>query len=144
MHKQYTCSSLDDLDKTVLNILTDCVESKIFCFIGNLGAGKTTLIKSICKGLGYQNEVTSPTYSLINHYSFQNINIFHMDLYRLTDVEEALEVGIEEYLHSGHYCLIEWPQLVIPLIDVLFYIVNISVDENQNRNFEVTGTINPI
>ncbi|MBK9737366.1 MAG: tRNA (adenosine(37)-N6)-threonylcarbamoyltransferase complex ATPase subunit type 1 TsaE [Saprospiraceae bacterium] len=143
MHKQYSCSSLVDLDKTVVNILTDCIESKIFCFIGNLGAGKTTLIKSICKCLGYQHEVTSPTYSLINHYSVLNANIFHMDLYRLTDVEEALEIGIEEYLHSGHYCLIEWPQLIIPLIEDLFYIVNISVDENQDRKIEVIGMINP-
>ena len=137
MVKTYLSHSLDDLPQLVREILGDCIDSKIFVFYGNLGAGKTTLIKTLCQQLGYKGDVTSPTFSLVNHYKTLEIDIYHMDLYRLKDEEEALEIGIEEYLYSGAYCFIEWPQVVIPLIDESYYKVQIETLENLIRNINI-------
>jgi tRNA threonylcarbamoyladenosine biosynthesis protein TsaE len=137
MNKEYLSHSLDDLPQLVGEILEDCVDSKIFVFYGNLGAGKTTLIKTLCHQLGYHSEVTSPTFSLVNHYKTPDIDIYHMDLYRLKDEEEALEIGIEEYLYSGAYCFIEWPQVIIPLIDEIYYKVQIETLENLSRKIDI-------
>ena len=89
MVKTYLSHSLDDLPQLVQEILQDCIDSTIFVFYGNLGAGKTTLIKTLCQQLGYKGDVTSPTFSLVNHYKTSDIDIYHMDLYRLKDEEEA-------------------------------------------------------
>ncbi|MBC7883941.1 MAG: tRNA (adenosine(37)-N6)-threonylcarbamoyltransferase complex ATPase subunit type 1 TsaE [Saprospiraceae bacterium] len=137
MHKQYSCHTLEELNALSLKILAECDESKIFLFNGNLGAGKTTLIKCLCRDLGYTGEVTSPTFSLINDYQSEGVHIYHMDLYRLKDENEALEIGIEEYLYSGDYCFIEWPQIVIPLIDEDYYMVNIVVEDMQSRKIAI-------
>lgn len=89
----------------------------VITFRGDLGAGKTTLIKSLCRTLGCQDEVTSPTFSLVNEYRDSNGNpVYHIDLYRLNTIEEALQMGIQEYLDSGHRCLIEWPEIIAPLL----------------------------
>ena len=137
MVKTYLSHSLDDLPQLVQEILGDCIDSKIFVFYGNLGAGKTTLIKTLCQQLGYKGDVTSPTFSLVNHYKTLEIDIYHMDLYRLKDEEEALEIGIEEYLYSGAYCFIEWPQVVIPLLDEPYYKVQIETLENLIRKINI-------
>ena len=137
MVKTYLSHSLDDLPQLVQEILGDCIDSKIFVFYGNLGAGKTTLIKTLCHQLGYNGDVTSPTFSLVNHYKTLEIDIYHMDLYRLKDEEEALEIGIEEYLYSGAYCFIEWPQVVIPLLDEPYYKVQIETLENLIRKINI-------
>jgi tRNA threonylcarbamoyladenosine biosynthesis protein TsaE len=137
MVKTYLSHSLNDLPQLAQEILQDCIDSTIFVFYGNLGAGKTTLIKTLCQQLGYKGDVTSPTFSLVNHYKTSDIDIYHMDLYRLKDEEEALEIGIEEYLYSGAYCFIEWPQVVIPLIDEPYYKVQIETLENLNRKIDI-------
>lgn len=137
MVKTYLSHSLDDLPQLVQEILGDCIDSKIFVFYGNLGAGKTTLIKTLCQELGYKGDVTSPTFSLVNHYKTLEIDIYHMDLYRLKDEEEALEIGIEEYLYSDAYCFIEWPQVVIPLLDEPYYKVQIETLENLIRKINI-------
>ena len=137
MVKTYLSHSLDDLPQLVQEILGDCIDSKIFVFYGNLGAGKTTLIKTLCQQLGYKGDVTSPTFSLVNHYKTLEIDIYHMDLYRLKDEEEVLEIGIEEYLYSGAYCFIEWPQVVIPLLDESYYKVQIETLENLSRKIDI-------
>ena len=137
MVKTYLSHSLNDLPQLVQEILGDCIDSKIFVFYGNLGAGKTTLIKTLCQQLGYKGDVTSPTFSLVNHYKTLEIDIYHMDLYRLKDEEEALEIGIEEYLYSDAYCFIEWPQVVIPLLDESYYKVQIETLENLIRKINI-------
>jgi tRNA threonylcarbamoyladenosine biosynthesis protein TsaE len=84
---------------------------------GELGAGKTTLVKAFCKVLGAADEVTSPTFTLINEYRDRNDEpIYHMDMYRLSTQDEALQIGVEDYLLSGHWCFIEWPSILTPLI----------------------------
>ena len=131
MNKEYLSHNIDDLPQLAFEILKDCDDSKIFVFYGNLGAGKTTLIKTLCHQLGYTEEVTSPTFSLVNHYKTEITDIYHMDLYRLKDEEEALEIGIEEYLYSGAYCFIEWPQVIIPLLVEEYYKVTIEIPKES-------------
>ena len=89
---------------------------RIMTFTGEIGAGKTTLIQALCRLLGVSEPVTSPTFSLVNEYHRVDPetglegSVFHLDLYRLESIEEALDIGIEEYLDGEAYCLIEWPE----------------------------------
>jgi tRNA threonylcarbamoyladenosine biosynthesis protein TsaE len=90
---------------------------RLWAFTGPLGAGKTTLIQSLCKALGVAEPVSSPTFALVNAYEAAGGEVvYHLDLYRLDSLDEALAMGIEEYLDSGHYCLIEWPAIIEPLL----------------------------
>ena len=105
--------NLDALDRVAKELLEAYKESRIFAFYGSMGAGKTTLIKSLCKYLGATDVVTSPTFTLVNEYSsFSGNMIYHFDFYRITDLTEAYDFGFEEYLWSGNFCLIEWPERV--------------------------------
>ena len=123
---KFQSKSLNDLDQIVLQILNSCDQSKIFTFTGNLGAGKTTLIKKICENLGYHKDITSPTFSIINEYKEGDLTIYHMDLYRLKDPSELFEIGFEDYLFSSFYNFIEWPQVAFSLLDLPHYAVSIT------------------
>ncbi|MCO6493052.1 MAG: tRNA (adenosine(37)-N6)-threonylcarbamoyltransferase complex ATPase subunit type 1 TsaE [Phaeodactylibacter sp.] len=97
-------------------------QARVMAFYGEIGAGKTSLIQALCRCLGVKEEVASPTFSIVNEYEYKGLReekekpVFHMDLYRLRDIEEALQIGIEDYLYSGAYCLIEWPELIEALL----------------------------
>lgn len=111
----------------------------IFFFTGDIGAGKTTFIQSICQLIGSKDKVTSPTFSIVNEYSFRKKNnlegiIYHIDLYRLKDTEEAIHIGIEDYLERGDYVFIEWPQLIEELGYDDVVKINIEIIENSKRN----------
>ena len=94
---------------------------------GELGTGKTMLVKALCRELGCADEVTSPTFSLVNEYrSGEGIPVYHIDLYRLNNLEEVLQIGIEEYLFSDAWCFIEWPALIEPLTKS-FDVLRISI-----------------
>jgi tRNA threonylcarbamoyladenosine biosynthesis protein TsaE len=121
---------LNDL-KQVAKTLLEKSGSKIFLFEGEMGSGKTTLIKEMCKQLGSHDHFSSPTYSIVNEYAFPGGRIFHLDLYRVSRVEELLDLGIEEYLDSGQYCLIEWPSLAENLIEDDYVRVVITVKEEK-------------
>lgn len=109
--KNYELHSLDDLDSVAAQFLADFPSSRIFAFHGELGAGKTTFIKAICAQLGVTDAMSSPSFSLVNEYHDKNGNsIYHFDLYRLKSPEEAFDIGMEEYLYSGNYCFVEWPE----------------------------------
>ena len=108
-----------------LNEIEDAAEGFIPCldnrtviaFHGNLGAGKTTFIKAVCKQLGVKENVSSPTFSIINQYQIEkNTTIFHIDLYRLKDTEEAINAGVEECITSGNICFIEWPKKISSIL----------------------------
>ena len=93
---------LDDLDKVASRIIDFAGEEKIWLFLGEMGAGKTTLISQICKKLGVQDAVQSPTFSVVNEYlSNKQEPVYHFDFYRMDDVVEAMDIGIEEYFYSG-------------------------------------------
>lgn len=122
-------------------ILDICTDARIFCFTGDLGSGKTTTIQSCCRTLGYHGEVTSPTYAIINEYVANQTKIFHMDLYRLKDLEEALDIGLDEYLDDEEaYSFIEWPQLVHDYFDISCYDIQISrlSTDSETRTIIIT------
>ena len=133
----FRSESLDDLEQLSNEILMTCTKSQIFTFEGQLGAGKTTLIKSLCRYLGYTDEVTSPTFSLINEYQTPSSMIYHMDLYRLNSENELLDIGFEEYLDGDAFCFIEWPQIAENLIVQSHYKIKILLNEDLSRKIEI-------
>ena len=99
------------LEGIARDILRHHEEEKVFLFYGELGAGKTTFIKYFCRTLGVEDTVQSPTFSIVNEYHTQGgVPVYHMDLYRIEEEREIQDIGLEEYLYSGRYCFIEWPE----------------------------------
>jgi len=127
------CTSLEKLTETASGILKHCISKKI-AFSGELGAGKTTVIQVLCRLLGYQGIVSSPTFNLVNEYRVPN-TIFHFDLYRLIKPEELYEIGYEEYFYSDEYVFIEWPEKADSLIPDSFYRIQIDVLNDNSRIF---------
>ena len=128
-------SSLAELPTAVKTLLDFADNEKIFLFYGQMGAGKTTFIKALCKGLGIIEPVTSPTFSIVNEYSGSNAKIYHFDFYRLKKQDEALDMGYEEYFYSNQYCFIEWPEKIPDLLPLHYIKINISVTDEQVRTF---------
>ena len=111
---------------------------KIFLFYGDMGAGKTTFIKSLCKCLMVNETVTSPTFSIVNEYSGEKSKVYHFDFYRLKNQTEALDLGYEEYFYSDNYCFIEWPEKIAGLLPDHYIRVSINVlsDDARQLTFE--------
>lgn len=115
MSKTITVSGLDDLPRAAKEFVETMGDATVFAFHGEMGAGKTTFINALAKALGVEDDVTnSPSFSLINEYRSDTTAelIYHFDLYRLEDMAEAVEIGVEDYFDSGAVCLIEWPDVV--------------------------------
>lgn len=107
---------------------------RIFAFYGKMGAGKTTFIQAICRQLGSSDNVISPTFALINEYKTDSgHSIFHFDFYRINYLEEAFDLGYEDYFFSGEYCLIEWPEKIESLLPEHYVEVRLDVEENGGR-----------
>jgi tRNA threonylcarbamoyladenosine biosynthesis protein TsaE len=130
-------TSTADLPKTANQILNFAGNSRIFLFYGDMGAGKTTLIKSLCEELRVTDSVTSPTFSIVNEYKGIDSPVYHFDFYRLKDQNEALDMGYEEYFYSGNYCFIEWPEKIANLIPDSFTGVRIHVLDANSRQITV-------
>lgn len=130
-------NSLDDLPTAAAKVRDFAGDQKIFLFYGDLGAGKTTFIKSLCAALGVKEPVTSPTFSIVNEYVAGANKIFHFDFYRLKNQNEALDMGYEEYFYSGAYCFIEWPEKIPDLIPPHYLKVEIIALPNQSRQLTV-------
>lgn len=107
---QFTIHEIGDWQKVVDSILPE-LKHNILLLKGNLGAGKTTFTQFLLKNLGSEDEVNSPTYSIVNEYSSPKGKIYHFDLYRLKNIEEVYDIGIEEYLDNAFLCIIEWPEV---------------------------------
>jgi tRNA threonylcarbamoyladenosine biosynthesis protein TsaE len=107
-------------------------EKRIFAFYGTMGAGKTTIIKAICKALGAIDIVSSPTFTLVND------TLYHIDFYRIKKQEEVFDFGIEEYLTGESYCFMEWPELVEDILPDETINVRISVDDNEHRTLLIS------
>ncbi len=130
--------TVSDLNKAAKELLDFCGEQKVITFSGNLGAGKTTLIKTFCNELGILEPVTSPTFSIINEYrNRENIPIYHFDFYRLKSTREAEDTGCVDYFFSGSYCFIEWPRIAESLLPDNYVKVEISV-ANEIRTINAT------
>ncbi len=132
-----SATSLSDLPIIASEILSHAPTSRIFLFYGDMGAGKTTLIKSLCKALGSNDNITSPTFSIVNEYAGPN-KIYHFDFYRLKNQTEALDIGCEEYFYSGNYCFIEWPEKIPDLLPSHFVKIQIEVLPDNSRRIVLT------
>ena len=128
MFKNYQIANIPKVSAQIIDLAKD---HTIWTFNGEMGAGKTTLIKSICKILGVIDEVNSPTFSLVNEYKTQNgQTIYHFDFYRIKSIHEAYDIGVEEYFESGNICLIEWPNMIEEiLLNEKTFNLMISIDD---------------
>ena len=125
---------LDELDDVTRQLLAEGGSLPVWLFEGEMGAGKTTLIKALCRGLGVVSMVQSPTFSLVNEYTTRTgESIYHFDCYRLRNEAEALDIGIEEYFDSGAHCFIEWPERIESLWPPTYYRVQIASDITGRR-----------
>ena len=126
-------TTTSQLPATAAQIIEFAENSRIFLFYGEMGAGKTTLIKALCESLGTAEPVTSPTFSIVNQYEGMPERIYHFDFYRLKNETEALDMGYEEYFYSGAYCFIEWPENIPNLFPEHYVRVKIEVTVDNSR-----------
>ena len=131
------------------DILDKCGEARVFAFDGKMGAGKTTFIKCLCKAMGTEDIVNSPTFAIVNVYEVEAMRreakgerqeLYHFDCYRIKDIREAMDFGAEEYLYSGNYCFIEWAEMIEPLLPEDTVWVKIEVMENGERKLSFIST----
>jgi tRNA threonylcarbamoyladenosine biosynthesis protein TsaE len=120
-------------------------DQRIFAFYGQMGAGKTTFIQAICRTLGSHDNITSPSFAIINEYtaSFGD-SIYHFDFYRIKNLEEAFDLGYEDYFYSGSYCLIEWPEKIESLLPPHYVEVIIEVTEEGTRLMQAKHMVLPL
>jgi len=132
-----TITSIDTIGETAKEFVSLLGDKKIVAFYGGMGAGKTSFIKAICEEKGVIDLVNSPTFAIINDYLTKtDEHIYHFDFYRLNGVEDALNIGTEEYFYSGNYCFLEWPEIIEPILPEETLIVTITVNENNERIIE--------
>jgi tRNA threonylcarbamoyladenosine biosynthesis protein TsaE len=125
--------SLHQIQEVAEKVLTSKPE-KVLLFNGEMGVGKTTFIKALAKQLGVSDETSSPTFSLVNEYEINSKEkVYHFDVYRLNSEEEALDMGIEEYLYSGNWCFIEWAEKIPNLIPIKHSEINLSLTKEGKR-----------
>ncbi|HEX7413675.1 MAG TPA: tRNA (adenosine(37)-N6)-threonylcarbamoyltransferase complex ATPase subunit type 1 TsaE [Bacteroidia bacterium] len=130
--------TIDVLPHVAQDIASAIKDTKIVLFYGEMGSGKTTLIKEICKQLGVTDSMSSPTFALVNEYHTKDKNtIYHFDLYRIKNLEECLDMGMEEYLYSGNYCFIEWPDIALPLLSSSYCSVYIKTEKDNTRSISL-------
>ena len=132
-------NQLADLHQAATKLLEFAGDQKIFLFEGEMGAGKTTFIKAICEAMGVADVVSSPTFSIVNEYrSAEDKSIYHFDFYRIEDLQEAYDIGYEEYFYSGDICLVEWPEKIRELLPEQYVLVNISTPAPNSRLLSFT------
>ena len=132
--------NLNAINIAAQNFIKKIKNKKVFAFYGEMGAGKTTFIKAVCENLGVDDMINSPTFSIINEYSTTDGDtIYHMDCYRIEKEGEAMNIGVTDYLYSGNYCFIEWPEKIERLLPDDIVKVKIAETENGTRivEFEV-------
>jgi tRNA threonylcarbamoyladenosine biosynthesis protein TsaE len=132
-------NSLLDLKEAAKKLLDFNKENKIFVFYGDMAAGKTTFIKAICAELGVFDTVSSPTFSIVNEYEGNGERIYHFDFYRIKSIQEAFDIGYEEYFYSGDICLIEWPEKVEELLPEHYVKVEISTIDLDKRKLLISS-----
>lgn len=133
MRFEYKLNNIDNIAKELINSF----KNKIVLFNGDMGSGKTTIISSIVNILGTNVKVSSPTFSIVNEYNIDEGSIYHFDFYRLKNSNEALDLGIYEYLNSGNWNFIEWGEKIQELLPEKFTTVNIKVISKEKRLLEL-------
>lgn len=124
-------SDINDAAQTFVNAMGD---KKIFAFYGEMGTGKTTFIKAVCKILGVAESITSPTFAIVNEYKKKDGKpVFHFDFYRIKNIEDVFDFGYEDYFYSGDICFIEWPELIEALLPDDVVKIQLTVGFNEER-----------
>ena len=130
--------TLNEIEITAKKLLAQTSNYKVFAFDGEMGAGKTTFIHSLCEAMGVTDVVTSPTFSIINEYKTNNgQTVYHMDLYRIKDENEAITAGVEDCLYSGNYCFVEWPEKALTIFPENTLHVYITLSDNGSRKLTI-------
>ena len=130
--------SEEELSKVARLLLDALGDRTVVALRGEMGAGKTTLVRAIAEELGVEDQVTSPTFALVNQYEGNDgQRLFHFDFYRIDDEREAFDLGYEEYFYSGDLCLVEWPEKIEGLLPEDLVEVRITVDGITERTFEI-------
>ncbi|HNQ28250.1 MAG TPA: tRNA (adenosine(37)-N6)-threonylcarbamoyltransferase complex ATPase subunit type 1 TsaE [Aquaticitalea sp.] len=122
---------------SVAEQVSEALTGKILLLNGPMGAGKTTFVRALAKVLGSKDEVSSPTFSIVNEHELTDGLLYHFDLYRIKDVEEAMQFGIEEYLDSGHWVVIEWPEKLMDLLPDGADMAHLTVNDDQSRTLKL-------
>ena len=135
---EYTLDRIDIVVKSLADFLEQNNDKKIICFYGQMGSGKTTLISAMCKFWKAQNDIVSPSFAIINEYETEKGEIYHFDFYRLKNIEEALNIGTEDYFYSNNYCLLEWPQIVETILPSNIIKIEIEIISKNQRKLTVT------
>jgi tRNA threonylcarbamoyladenosine biosynthesis protein TsaE len=127
---QFTCKSVDELEGIAGKLLDAYPGQRIFALYGEMGSGKTTFIKAACKLLQVEDTISSPTFAIVNVYKTADDRfVNHFDCYRMKSIEEAYDIGYEDYFYADDYCFIEWPEIVEPLLPEKTVIVKIQIDK---------------
>ncbi|GMQ26839.1 tRNA (adenosine(37)-N6)-threonylcarbamoyltransferase complex ATPase subunit type 1 TsaE [Algoriphagus sp. oki45] len=133
--------SLSEIDSAAKDLIKYAGEDRIWIFQGQMGAGKTTLIRALSKAFNVEDEISSPTFGIVNEYHSSVVGkIYHFDFYRLDDPDEALDIGIEEYFYSGNHCWIEWAEKISPYIPEEFVLIKIEIIAEDRRKIHIQKT----
>ena len=139
--KQFKINSVDALAEVSYYLISLRDEADVIAFYGSMGAGKTTLIKNLCHRMGVTDEVNSPTFAIVNEYvTEEGESVYHFDFYRIKKLEEAFDIGYENYFYSGNLCLIEWPEMIEPLLPEKYIRVEIrhgATDDERDIKCEL-------
>jgi tRNA threonylcarbamoyladenosine biosynthesis protein TsaE len=137
---QFEIESLESIRETAREFIRQMGVKTVFAFNGKMGAGKTTFIKALCEEMGVRETVNSPTFSIVNEYEAADGQIvYHFDCYRINKIQEALDLGAEEYLYSGKLCFIEWPENIAPLLPD--FTVNVTIEEREDGKRELSFNV---
>lgn len=133
-------NSLDELPKAAEQFISQFSNERLFAFYGKMGAGKTTFIKALCRAMGSTDNITSPTFALVNEYDTKlPQKIYHFDFYRLKDMTEAMDLGFDDYVESGNFCFMEWPERIERLLPD--HLVEVHIEETSPTSRTISASV---
>lgn len=139
MKHEVIIKNIEDLDRAAKEFLEKIDDNRIIAFFAPMGSGKTTFTTALCKALGVEDVVCSPTFTIVNEYrTKEDEPIFHFDFYRINKLSEALEIGLDDYLYSGCFCLLEWPENIEELLpeETLRVLIKVNPDYSRTVSWE--------
>jgi len=126
--------TLNELGEVARTLLDEGKDQRVWLLYGEMGSGKTTLVKEFCRQLGVNDSISSPTFSIVNEYSLTSDDkVYHFDFYRIKNEAEAFDIGVEEYFTSGHYCFVEWPEKIPSLIEGRHAVISLNAENEGQR-----------
>ncbi len=134
---QIKVNDIQHLEEAAEKLIIFAGNVRVWLLEGDLGAGKTTLVKAIGNVLGVEDIINSPSFSLVNEYKSKDEVLYHLDFYRIKNEIEALDIGVEEYIYSGNYCFIEWPSKIASLLPEQHILITIQVESDNSRSLNI-------